>query len=65
MIKRLRLNDKVVREAPPEQSRDYQIFDAKVRDFTVCIYRSGNAGEPAALVSVHDSTLAENALDNA
>ena len=42
MVKRLRLNEKVVREAPPEQGRDYQIFDAEVRGFAVCIYRSGN-----------------------
>lgn len=42
MVKRLRLNEKAVREAPPEQGRDYQIFDAEVRGFAVCIYRSGN-----------------------
>ena len=42
MVKRLRLNEKSVREAAPEPGRDYQIFDSEVRGFAICIYRSGN-----------------------
>ena len=42
VVKRLRLNEKSVREAVPEQGRDYQIFDSEVRGFAICIYRSGN-----------------------
>ena len=42
MVKRLRLNEKSVREAVPEPGRDYQIFDSEVRGFAICIYRSGN-----------------------
>ena len=42
MVKRLRLNEKTVREAAPEPGRDYQIFDSEVRGFAICIYRSGN-----------------------
>lgn len=41
MVNRLRLNEKSVREAEPAKGRDYQIFDADVRGFAVCIYRSG------------------------
>jgi len=42
MVKRLRLNEKNVREAPPLEGKDYQIFDSEVRGFAICIYRSGN-----------------------
>ena len=42
MVNRLRLNEKSVREAEPVKGRDYQIFDADVRGFAVCIYRSGS-----------------------
>jgi len=42
MVKRLRLNEKNVREAPPLKDKDYQIFDSDVRGFAICIYRSGN-----------------------
>jgi Arm DNA-binding domain len=42
MVNRLRLNEKSVREAEPAKGRDYQIFDADVRGFAVCIYRSGS-----------------------
>ena len=40
MVNRLRLNEKSVREAEPAKGRDYQIFDADVRRFAVCTYRS-------------------------
>ena len=40
--KRLRLNDKSVREAAPETDRDYQIFDTEVRGFSIRILRSGS-----------------------
>lgn len=42
MPKRMRLNDKSVREPRPVKGRDYQIFDTEVRGFAVCIYRSGS-----------------------
>jgi integrase len=42
MPKRMRLNDKTVREPLPVKGRDYQIFDSDVRGFAVCIYRSGS-----------------------
>ena len=42
MPKRMRLNDKTVREPLPAKGRDYQIFDTEVRGFAVCIYRSGS-----------------------
>lgn len=42
MPKRIRLNDKSVREPMPVKGRDYQIFDTEVRGFAVCIYRSGS-----------------------
>jgi len=42
MPKRMRLNDKSVREPLPVKGRDYQIFDTEVRGFAVCIYRSGS-----------------------
>ena len=42
MPKRMRLNDKTVREPLPVKGRDSQIFDTDVRGFAVCIYRSGS-----------------------
>jgi integrase len=42
MVKRLRLNDKSVRECEPEVGRDYQVFDTEVRGFSIRILRSGN-----------------------
>ena len=42
MLKRLRLNDKSVRECKPETGRDYQVFDTEVRGFSIRILRSGN-----------------------
>ena len=42
MIKRLRLNDKSVRECEPEEGRDYQVFDTEVRGFSIRILRSGS-----------------------
>ena len=42
MPKRMRLNDKTVREPLPVKGRDFQIFDTDVRGFAVCIYRSGS-----------------------
>ena len=41
MPERVRLTEKVLREAPPAPGRDYQIFDADLRGFAVCIYRGG------------------------
>ncbi len=35
MLKRLRLNEKSVREAAPEPGRDYQIFDSELRGFAI------------------------------
>ena len=40
MLKRLRLNDKSVRECEPEEARDYQVFDTEVRGFSIRILRS-------------------------
>ena len=42
MVKRLRLNDKTVREQIPEAGRDYQVFDTEVRGFSIRILRSGS-----------------------
>ena len=42
MLKRLRLNDKSVRECMPEVDRDYQVFDTEVRGFSIRILRSGS-----------------------
>ncbi len=42
MPKRIRLNEKSVREAEPIKGKDYQIFDTEVRGFAICIYRSGS-----------------------
>ena len=41
MAERIKLTEKVLREAEPVVGRDYQIFDADVRGFAVCIYRGG------------------------
>ena len=41
MVKRLKLNEKTVREAE-NLGRDYQIFDTDVRGFSITIYPSGN-----------------------
>jgi hypothetical protein len=40
MTNRLKLNEKIVREAP-NLGRDYQIFDTKVRGFSITISPSG------------------------
>jgi integrase len=42
MVKRLRLNDKVVREQVPEEGRHVQVFDTEVRGFSIRILASGN-----------------------
>jgi integrase len=41
MPSRIRLNEKVLRDAIPAEGRDYQIFDDDIRGFAVCIYRGG------------------------
>ncbi|OJF99400.1 tyrosine-type recombinase/integrase [Pararhizobium antarcticum] len=41
MVKRLRLNDKIVREQVPEEGRHYQVFDTEVRGFSIRILQSG------------------------
>jgi integrase len=41
MPKRIKLTEKVLRDAEPIVGRDYQIFDSDVRGFAVCIYRGG------------------------
>ena len=41
MPERIKLTEKVLREAEPIVGRDYQIFDSDVRGFAVCIYRGG------------------------
>jgi hypothetical protein len=41
MVKRLRLNDKTVREQVPQEGRHYQIFDTEVRGFSIRILQSG------------------------
>lgn len=41
MPDRIKLTEKVLREAVPIVGRDYQIFDTEVRGFAVCIYRGG------------------------
>lgn len=41
MPKRQKLTEKLVKDAIPAERRDYQIFDAELRGFAVCIYRSG------------------------
>lgn len=40
-VNRVRLTEKILREAEPREGRDYQIFDADIRGFAVCIYRGG------------------------
>lgn len=42
MDSRLKLNEKVVRDAEPVKSRDYMIFDTDVTGFAIRIYRSGS-----------------------
>ena len=42
MVKRLRLNDKAVREQVPEEGRHVQVFDTEVRGFSIRILASGN-----------------------
>jgi integrase len=41
MPSRIRLTEKVLRDAIPAEGRDYQIFDDDIRGFAVCIYRGG------------------------
>jgi len=41
MPERIKLTEKVLREACPVPGRDYQIFDTDLRGFAVCIYRGG------------------------
>jgi len=41
MPERIKLTEKVLRDAEPVPGRDYQIFDTDVRGFAVCIYRGG------------------------
>lgn len=41
MPERIKLTEKVLREAEPASGRDYQIFDTDVRGFAACIYRGG------------------------
>ena len=41
MAERIKLTEKVLREAVPVVGRDYQIFDTDVRGFAACIYRGG------------------------
>ena len=40
-ITRVRLTEKILRDAVPREGRDYQIFDADIRGFATCIYRGG------------------------
>jgi integrase len=41
MSNRIRLTEKVLREAVPVAGRDYQIFDEDQRGLAVCVYRGG------------------------
>ncbi|MCW1932311.1 tyrosine-type recombinase/integrase [Pararhodobacter zhoushanensis] len=41
MPERIKLTEKLLREAEPAPGRDYQIFDTDLRGFAVCIYRGG------------------------
>ena len=41
MTQRIKLTEKIVRDAEPIPGRDYQIFDGELRGFAVCIYRGG------------------------
>jgi integrase len=41
MPSRIRLTEKVLRDAIPAEGRDYQIFDDDIRGFAACIYRGG------------------------
>ena len=49
MPERIKLTEKVLREAVPVVGRDYQIFDTEVRGFAACIYRGGRPGLHARL----------------
>lgn len=40
-VNRVRLTEKILRDAAPREGRDYQIFDADIRGFAACIYRGG------------------------
>ena len=42
MVKRLRLNDKTVREQVPAEGRHVQVFDTEVRGFSIRILQSGS-----------------------
>ena len=41
MPERIKLTEKVLRDAEPVPGRDYQIFDTEVRGLAACIYRGG------------------------
>ena len=41
MPERIKLTEKVLRDAEPVSGRDYQLFDTDVRGFAACIYRGG------------------------
>jgi hypothetical protein len=41
MVRRLRLNEKALRDAEALPNRSYQVFDAEVRGFSVTIYPTG------------------------
>ena len=41
MVKRLRLNDKTVRDQIPDEDRDYQVFDTEIRGLSIRVMRSG------------------------
>jgi integrase len=41
MPTKLKINEKLVRDATPKVGRDYQIFDDDIRGFAACIYRGG------------------------
>lgn len=41
MPERIKLTEKLLREAVSTPGRDYQIFDTELRGFAVCIYRGG------------------------
>ena len=41
MKQRVKLTEKIVRNAEPLPGRDYQIFDGELRGFAVCVYRGG------------------------
>ena len=41
MVKRLRLNDKTVREQIPQEGRAYQVFDTDIRGLSIRVMPSG------------------------